>query len=264
MYTRSYPFLKKLPVILTERLINTCSTMTIAISDAQKKTLMDYKVAKSEKVAVIHLGFDFSKILPVSDWKDSLKIKYGLPANSLIVSIIGRVTPVKNHPFFIKIAERLIPLHENLFFLVIGDGDDFDSVYQIVKEKRLDERIHFTGMIRDMREAYTITDALVLTSDSEGTPVVLIEAMASRKVVFSTNVGGVSDFIVNGRNGFYYEQGDINGFVTEISNWVSNPQDYIPIQEEAHRTAMAKFSSERLISDVDQLYQKLLIDKGLL
>ncbi|MDP8231244.1 MAG: glycosyltransferase family 4 protein [Candidatus Zophobacter franzmannii] len=184
--------------------------------------------------------------------------KYCLPENAKFASIIGRVTPIKNHDMFLDIAKKLITKHDDLYFLVVGDGDLFEEVKTKISARKLGDKIIMTGMIQDMSTIYSLTDIVLLTSKNEGTPVALIEAMSQSKLVFSTNVGGVSDFIKQGINGFYFEQSDVDGFVSEISNWVTNPHNYDNIREEARTTAVNTFSSTRLVSDIENLYSRCL------
>ena len=249
---------KTMMYILIDKFLAALSTKIIAISNKQKSELVGFGIANASKFEIIPLGFDFDKIVTSDAKRTELVKKYCLPENAKFASIIGRVTPIKNHDMFLDIAKKLITKHDDLYFLVVGDGDLFEEVKTKISARKLGDKIIMTGMIQDMSTIYSLTDIVLLTSKNEGTPVALIEAMSQSKLVFSTNVGGVSDFIKQGINGFYFEQSDVDGFVSEISNWVTNPHNYDNIREGARTTAVNTFSSTRLVSDIENLYSRCL------
>lgn len=80
-------------------------------------------------------------------------------------------------------------------FLIIGDGELKEVLMQNVKEMNITDFVVFTGWRKDMASIYPALDAVVLTSKNEGTPVALIEAMAAKKPVIATSVGGVPDLL---------------------------------------------------------------------
>ena len=244
-------------LLLIERILAKVTTIIIAISNQQKKELIDLKITDCEKIKVIHLGFDFNNVLPKPYHKNKFKEKYNLPINSKLIGIIGRLVPIKNHKLFIDIAEQIISKYHNIYFPIIGDGELRNSLEQKVKERNLQNRIAFTGFIRDLKPVYADLDIVLLTSINEGTPVALIEAMACGKIVMSTKVGGIEDFVINGENGFVFDIMSPESFVEKITDWIqySTSEKYINIKKNAKNTALQVFDYKRLISDIENLYE---------
>jgi glycosyltransferase involved in cell wall biosynthesis len=79
----------------------------------------------------------------------------------------------------------------NAFFVIIGDGDLRAAVEAQVDSLDLRDAVIFTGWLQDLKPAYSAMDVLVITSDNEGTPVSILEALAAGVRVVSTAVGGV-------------------------------------------------------------------------
>jgi len=244
--------------IIIEKLLAKLSTKIIAISKQQKNELVKYGVAFIEKIKIINLGFDFENVIPGPEHKRKFKSNFNFPADAKLVGIVGRLAPIKNHILFIDIAEQVINKYDNIYFPIIGDGEMRALLEDKVKERNLQNKIIFTGFIRDLKSVYADLDIVLLTSINEGTPVALIEAMACGKIVMTTKVGGVADFIVNGKNGFIFDTKDYEPFVREIENWLADKKSYEIIGEEAKKTAMKLFGAERLISDIERLYEQLL------
>lgn len=127
----------------------------------------------------------------------------------------GRLDPPKRPELFIDMAAALRELHPKLKlrFLIAGDGPLRPLLENMVKERKFrNDELSFLGEQSNMSEIYERSDILVLTSQREGTPNVVLEAMANGLAVVATRVGGVSDLLAEGR-GLLVQSGDLEGLV---------------------------------------------------
>jgi glycosyltransferase involved in cell wall biosynthesis len=239
--------------ILIERFLALCSTGIIAISKEQKKDLLRFKIAPARKISVIPLGFDFGRILPV-DPEAKLKRDLKIPDDKIVVAIIGRITQIKNHALFFRIAYEVLRLTDRVHFLVIGDGELRQHYEAETRRLKIAHQVSFTGFITDLKLIYGSVDMVVLTSLNEGTPVSLLEAMACQKIVLTTKVGGVSDFIENGINGFYFDF-EADKFRDVILDYVADPAKFAAIGARAASDILSKFDKTRLFTDLEKLYR---------
>lgn len=249
-----------------ERFLALISTKIIAISKIQKEELLEFKIAPAKKIEIVKLGFNFSNVIPEPDLKTDFRKRFNLNQDDILVGIIGRVVPIKNHKMFVDIAEKVLKeTKRNIKFLVIGDGEERENIANYITEKQLDSFFIFTGYTRNLKEIYAEIDIVCLTSLNEGTPVAIIEAMANKKLVFSTNVGGIADFIDNNQSGFYFDIKDIDGYAHKLIDIINSfdSKDLNIIREKAHNVALNNFSVQRLIEDIDSLYSDLLTKKGI-
>lgn len=244
--------------ILIEKILAKFSTRIIAISSQQKKELLNFRIAKDSQIEVIKLGFQFQNVIPAETDKGVFRKEHNIPDKALLIGIIGRLVPIKNHKLFLSIAEEILKDHEDVYFAIIGDGELRKEIEREIELKRLSDRVFITGFIEDLRKVYADLDLVILTSCNEGTPVALIEAMACKKIVMSTRVGGVEDFINHGKNGYYFALQDREGFIKEIRNWLANPAQYKEIGQKAHESVIRDFSSQRLIDEIRKLYLNLM------
>lgn len=250
--------------IIIERLLALISAKIIAISKIQKDELLNFKIAKAKKIAVIRLGFDFAKVTPENDFRTDFRERFNLAKDDLLVASIGRVVPIKNQKMLIDIAQKVLEkTNKNVKFLIVGDGEDRLLLENYISEKKLQAYFVFTGYTKNLKEIYAEIDIVALTSLNEGTPVAIIEAMANKKIVFSTNVGGIADFIVNNESGFYFEVNDLEGYankLTEIISGFDSPK-LDEVRKKAQEIAFNNFSVEGLIRNIDTLYSELLNKK---
>jgi glycosyltransferase involved in cell wall biosynthesis len=246
--------------VYIEKFLSLFSTKIITISKQQKKEIIDLGISKKEKIEVINLGFDFKNILPSGMEKDVFRKDFNIPKDKKLIGIIGRLTPIKNHHLFLDIAQIVSKKKTDIQFVIIGDGESRKEIQNEITKRQLDGNVFITGFIQNLKPVYADLDLVLLTSKNEGTPVALIEAMAAKKVVMSTQVGGVEDFVDNGVNGFYFPQ-EPQSFADEICKYFDHQKEYFYMKEKATITSLKKFSSERLIKDIDELYSKLIESK---
>ncbi len=239
--------------ILIEQFLALFSTRIIAISKRQKRDLIRFKIAPAHKICVIPLGFDFSRILPI-DPDARLRKQLQIPDEKIVIAIIGRITQIKNHALFFRIAFEVLKHSQNVHFLVIGDGELRQESEAETRRLGISDNVSFTGFITDLKLIYGSVDMVLLTSLNEGTPVSLLEAMACGKIVLTTNVGGVADFIDHGVNGFYFGF-DADSFKDLILDYVANPQKYQAIGQQAALDILLKYDKQRLFRDIETLYE---------
>ena len=115
------------------------------------------------------------------------------------------------------------------------------------------------GWQKELKSIYAILDIVCLTSLNEGTPVSLIEAQACGKVVVATDVGGVEDVVLSGKNGYVVSLNDEAGFTHYLLTLLDDPEMRRRMGEHGRKFVLNNFGKENLLRDVDSLYSKLLV-----
>ncbi len=258
-----------------ERYLAKKTTGIIAISEIQKTELCDqHKICLPEHAYVIPLGFDLSRFRENMD-KKRADFRSELHANQeeLLVGIIGRLVPIKNQSLFVEAVAKLRSEGIKFKAVVIGDGEDRQMLQQLSVQQGLkvsgpnvisnDYDIVFTSWILDIDRALAGLDIVAMTSLNEGTPVSLIEAQAAGKPIVTTNVGGIGNVILPGQTGLLSQSGDIEEFMSNLRNLILNQHLRSSLSEMGWEHVKTKFSYERLIKDMRDLYIHLLKDKGI-
>ena len=170
----------------------------IAISPSQYDELTKtYRIAPSYKIETTELGFNLKLFLNNKTKKGRFRENLKIDNDVILVGIIGRLVPIKNHKMFLKSAKYFIEKNPNINikFVVIGDGELRHDLQKAAGRLKLDEHVTFCGWMKDISPVYADLDILALTSLNEGTPVSIIEAMASSVPVIATDAGGVVDLL---------------------------------------------------------------------
>jgi glycosyltransferase involved in cell wall biosynthesis len=244
----------------------------VVISEQQFEEIhKTFGIGRPEQFEIIHLGIDlssFEKLSPKSD----LRSEIGADEADVLVGFVGRLTEIKNVPLLLSAARQLTSngnsSDSKLKFLIVGDGHMRHVLETQAQDLGLAGQVYFLGNRTDIENVYSGLDVVALTSLNEGTPLSLIEAMASGTAVVSTSVGGVVDLLGDKRqenDGFAVcERGigtapnSVDGFVNGLLHVIKNDELRKEIGSNARGFALSRFSKDRLIADTKRLYRRLL------
>ncbi len=249
--TAFFLWLERLTARLTDRLV--------AVSPLLKEELSTlYRVAPADKIVVAPEGPDLSRYIELPRHQGQFRAQYGLPADAPLVGIVGRLVPIKNHALFLQAAQRVRQALPGARFAIIGDGELRQALQAQAQALGLADALIFTGFLRDLCPAYSDLDLLVISSDNEGAPVSITEALAAGVPVVATAVGGVPDLLDGGRFGTLVPPGDADALAAAMIATLQAPPD--DAQERRQRVA-DQFGIDRLVDDLSTLYRDLLASK---
>ncbi|MEO1228220.1 MAG: glycosyltransferase [Myxococcota bacterium] len=227
----------------------------LAISDQQRRDLVDtYRIAPSSKVGVVPLGLDlrrFREVLPRAA-RGPLRAEFGIPDGHQVVVTVGRMVPIKRFDLLIRSFTALS--RQDVHLVLVGEGE---SRAELERQADGHPRIHFTGLRRDLPEIYADADLMALSSDNEGTPVAVIEALASGLPVVATDVGGVRDIMRSGM-GRIVPPGQTESLTAALQAGLAEAR---PLQAMLRDDVVRRYSHERLLSDIERLYDGLVRDR---
>jgi len=244
--------------LFLERFLAKLSTQIIVISRSQyEEIVFKYKIAPADKVTLMLLGIELERFLNIKK-SSGLKKQLNLKPDSKLLAIIGRMVPVKNHLMSLLVLKKLIDENLPVHLLMVGHGELFDEIQLKTKELNLEEYVHFSGWSLDIENTYADIDALLLTSLNEGTPITLLEAMASGVPMIATAVGGVTDLISDGQSGYLCEVNNIDEMVLKIKKVLFDPDKTKQIIANAKSNVQNRFSYQRLINEIEDFYSSFI------
>jgi glycosyltransferase involved in cell wall biosynthesis len=236
----------------------------ITISPAQRRDVVDvYRIAPPERVITIPLGLDLGPFEPArQSCRGQFRSSLGISPDIPLIGFVGRLTAVKNPRQFIEVAGRVIRESPQARFVFVGDGELRPALEEQVGALGLAQTVIFTGWQANMPAVYSDLDLLVLTSLNEGTPVTVIEALATGVPVVASEVGGVPDVVTHQETGLLVPSGDAEATAQAILQFLRAPERAQRLALAGQRVVLGRFDLRRLVNDMDALYHALLTEKG--
>jgi len=182
---------------LLEKFAYERADLVLANSNASK-LMLQYKYGISaSRIRVIYNGIQLTSPLSQSEARKQL----GLPSGTLVVGSVGRLDPVKDYGTFVDIAEIVLRKSRNVVFILIGDGKQSIILRNMVKEKGIEDRFRFAGMIPEARNLISAFDLYLNTSVRESFGNSLVEAALHGVPVVAPAIDGIPEVVIDGETG---------------------------------------------------------------
>lgn len=252
-----------------ERFLAKKSTKIIAISKLQSYDLINkYKICEKAKIEIVPLGFDLYRFTENTNSKrEKLREEFNVKDKTILITIIGRIVPIKNHQLFIDVINYCKKRStRNIKALVVGDGSETEKIINYLINNKLSYSykhlkkecdILFTSWRSDIDSILAASDIVCLTSLNEGTPVSIIESMASETASISTNVGGVSDIIENNISGII-SSNEVNNYGEDLLKMIENDDLRLRLAKNGKKFSLENYNYNKLIFNIESLYQKII------
>jgi glycosyltransferase involved in cell wall biosynthesis len=179
------------------RLLTPWTDAFIGVAEAHAEHLRRYERFPVSKVKVIPNGVDTNRFRPNSEQRCLVRKSLGLPAHCPLIGIVAALRPEKNHGLLVRSAVRILTEHPESHFLIIGDGTERTHIENLIRELGLQHRFHLLGNRSDTPQLLAALDVFTLCSLNEANPVSILEALATGIPVVSTNVGSISETVIN-------------------------------------------------------------------
>lgn len=242
-----------------ERVMARFSDAIVAISPAIRADLLNtYRIGRPSQYHIVPLGFDLAAFAAIntSD-RNRARAELNIASDAPVLATVGRLTAIKNYGLLLDAAQIVAGRHPKLVVLLAGDGELRADLEAQAARLGIAANVRFLGWRRDLPAIYAATDVFALTSRNEGTPVALIEAMATGVPGVSTDVGGVGDVIASPAMGLKVPLDDPGALAAAIDRLLSAPDSRRRMGDLARAHVLARYDITRLINDIDTLYRKL-------
>ncbi len=223
-------------------------------------TLMDYLINKmgypKDKIVVIYDGIDISKFSPEPPPAD-LYEELGISKDNPIVGMVGSLYPYKRPDLFVEMARIVHKQNPQVSFLIAGDGKERAKVESLIERYNLRNTVFMLGYRKDIPKLLRLYDILVLPSDTEAFPNILMEAGATGKSVVSTKVGGAGEIVDDGVNGYLVPPNDAEKLAEKVLHLLSDKKLRMRMGKIARQKVVENFSIEKISNQLGELFEKV-------
>jgi len=217
----------------------------VTVSDYNRQFILrNYPSAPAEKIIVQRLGVD--RVLPWPRSASPAEAEFEEKRRLCLLSV-GRLHRVKDHRFLIQACAGLRENGVDFVCWIVGEGPERSALEHQILASGLQERVTLIGRVprADLHGYYRYADLVVMTSKSEGIPVVLMEAMAHAKLVLAPAITGIPELVQHQRTGFLYQPGSLADFVSAVSWIYANKSSLTGIQGAAAASIAASYNRQR-------------------
>jgi glycosyltransferase involved in cell wall biosynthesis len=273
IYAGAAARLLRVPVIHTKHGLNAASARRVwlrrmAGRTADKLVAVSNETAEDarrdgdcppERLTVVPNGIALEAYAPDANEKRAVRRELGIPEAAWVVGSVGRLSPEKNQGLLVRAIAPL--LSESFRLVLVGDGPARSDVEKARLALPHADWVHLLGQRQDVPRLLKAFDVFALSSDTEGLPMVLPEAMATCLPVVSTRVGGIGEVIDEGRTGYLVARGDEEGLRERLRVLFENRARAFELGQQARKVALARFSSTEMTAAYLRLYSQVLAER---
>jgi len=229
------------------------SDKVIAVSKDLKGKMTSLGI-NPDKIKVLRNGVDTGRFKPTKD--NFIHRTYDLPDDTLLILFVGYMDTFKG---IFELEEAFSRMKDkNVALIMVGEGPKKADLEKKVLGHDLKEQVVLTGAVprEDIDKYYKSADIFVLPSHSEGIPLVILEAMASGLPVIATNVGGLSEVVDDGENGFLIHPKDVENLATKLERLIDDPRVRERLASNSVKIMENEFSIQGKIEKLTRIYEK--------
>ena len=259
-HDRQHPLVRRFFVLL-EQFTQRISDKLIVVSPRNTEKGLADGIATPEKYITIRSGIDLDRFCHPTRPREDVRDELGVPREAPVVGTVTRLSPQKAPHDFVAAAAQVAGQWPDVHFVVVGDGPLRADVEAKIAARGLTERVHLTGLRRDVPDLMHSFDIFVLSSLWEGLPRVLPQAMAAGLPIVATDADGNAEAVADGVNGYLVPRGDVAALAERVAHLLRDPAQRSRMGQAGCKRVI-EFGVCKMVEDIATLYEALLEEKG--
>lgn len=231
----------------------------IAVSSDVEESIHRH-VGDRVPVQTVLNGVNVQTYHPEAASGDEVRQRYGIPAEAPVVGTIAVFRTQKRLQDWMRVARLVRDQVPEAHFLVVGEGPERPTVETALRENELEGIVHLAGFQEQTRPFFAAMDAYLMTSQFEGLPIALLEAMAMGVVPVVTAVGGIPELVRDGKEGALRPFGDVNGLADALVGVLADAERRQSLAEAARARVVEGFSMERMQRELEAIYEQVIAE----
>ena len=183
-----------------------------------------------------------------------VRAELGLPENKVIIGTVCVFRTQKRLHHWLDLAARLYADHPDLHFVIVGDGPEEDRLREQVDKQGMQDVISFPGRIQEVRPWLGAMDIYLMTSEFEGLPIAMLEAMSMELPIVATQAGGIGEAVTHGREGFLAPVDEWRALETSLRALIDDADLRTRTGQAARARVQREFSVQRMAGELERIY----------
>lgn len=233
----------------------------ISVSKETQRFYLHTAKLSDEKSCVIYNGIDVNKYSTVLPARSKILTEFDIPPTAHVLTTVAVLREPKGIQYMIRAMPTLINADPQIYYLIVGGGEYFESLQNEAKKLRVEENIRFAGVRKDIPSILSASDLFVLPTLTEALPTVLTEAMAAGLPILASRVGGVPEMIQDGINGKLIEPANPEILAAVCLEMLKDSQSLRQMGVAGKKIAEEKFNIKTQVEQLQDLYSQLILQK---
>lgn len=228
----------------------------ICISDAERRSALDKKICRDDKLQVIFNGVDIEAY--ENGVHGAVRRKdLNIPKEAFVVGMVGRMSPQKAPDVFVKMAKQVKDKVPNTHFIIVGNGNQEAEIRKYAEDNGFLDSLHITGWVDDPMSYVELFDVACLLSRWEGFGLALPEYMMAGKPIVASRVDAIPNIIRDGENGLLVEVDDIAGASKAVLRVLQEDGLRERLVAQGMEDVHKKFNARRVSEEHGKLFEKM-------
>ncbi len=237
------------------------SQVMIVVSPKDIEKGLDQGIGRREDYHVIRSGVELDRFGKPKISPEEMRQQLNIPSDALVVGSVTRLSLQKAPLDLVASFAHIHQQRPGAWFIIVGDGTLRPDVELALQAAGIADRVILTGLRRDVPELMAVFDVFVLSSLWEGLPRVLPQAMATGLPIVATQADGSAEAVTDGENGFLVERGQPEALADKVLVFLAD-EGLRKRMGENGRSRAPQFGAKKMVQNIDQLYQSLLVQNS--
>lgn len=239
-------------LVWAERMLAKVTDRIICVSNHDRDLALEHRVVDSKKLVVVHNGMDPQPYLSADGHGVRREMALG---EEVLITMIGRLVPQKDPSTLLEAAAAL---RGHVRVALVGGGERQGQVEEFIWKRALNQRVSLLGERSDVPAILAASSVFVLSTNWEGLPRSIIEAMMAGLPVVATNVGGVPELVEDGVTGILIPRNDPGAMTHALQRLIDNPELRRRMGEAGREKALRDFTLDRMLMETEKVYDEVL------
>jgi glycosyltransferase involved in cell wall biosynthesis len=241
-----------------ERMSSSLARRIVTLTERNKIEHIKLGLAPAAKLSVLHNAVDIDKFSKAAARRKGVREELGYGESDIVIGIIGRLTTEKGHASLLEAVCKLAGRNGNIRLLIVGGGPLLIELEETVCKLGIEKHVIFLGVREDVPELVAASDIIALSSFYEGLGIVLLEAMAAKKPVVATRVGGVPEIVIDGKTGILVEPNNPEEMADKLGRLADDESLRRKLGETGFENVRENFNVPVVLEQLENIYGEIL------
>ncbi len=227
----------------------------IAVSREVSNSIFKHYKASKPQIEVVRNGVNVHHFERESNSESIIRKLYNIADDAIVIGVSCVFRAQKRLDVWLEVASRLHKTFPDLHFIIVGDGVLRESIHRKAAALQTSSYVTFAGLQTDMKPYLEAMDMYMMTSEFEGLPVGLLEAMSMGCVPACTSAGGIGEIITDGENGAIVPVDQPHKLYDKICELILQPEKMDSMKAAARLTVVSQFDIDTMVRSIEDIYR---------